>query len=210
MNLLFIGNSHTYYNDMPATVGELLIATGEKCHVTMLAHGGKSLQHHAIDPAVLFNIRHGKYDAIIAQENVAHFRRDTFFAGANSIRELAERAGARLFLYMPPLPQENEKALAAMSEAYLEYKEQYGVGIAPVGEAFARLGAHSACPALFRADGVHATPFGSFLMALTIFYAVTERKRVLSADKFSSTNAPLEVCQLAHTEACRAARLYNG
>lgn len=46
MKLLFIGNSHTYYNSMPEIVKRLLEATGQKTHVTMLTESGKNLLHH--------------------------------------------------------------------------------------------------------------------------------------------------------------------
>ncbi len=47
MRILFIGNSHTYMNDMPQLVREMIeSATGEKCDVVMLAYSGRSLKWH--------------------------------------------------------------------------------------------------------------------------------------------------------------------
>ncbi len=40
IKILFIGNSHTYYNDMPSLVKKRLDEKGYDCHVTMLAHPG--------------------------------------------------------------------------------------------------------------------------------------------------------------------------
>ena len=40
MKILFIGNSHTYMNDMPELTREMIEnATGESCEVFMLAYG---------------------------------------------------------------------------------------------------------------------------------------------------------------------------
>ena len=56
MKLLFIGNSHSYYNSLPETVYRLLEATGMKPHVTALAEGGKGRAveffglFHAVSP----------------------------------------------------------------------------------------------------------------------------------------------------------------
>ena len=36
MRILFIGNSHTYFNDMPHLCAELLRAAGKDVEVTML------------------------------------------------------------------------------------------------------------------------------------------------------------------------------
>ena len=73
MHVLFIGNSHTYYNSMPAIFADLYEATGEKMRVTMLAEGGKTLAYHAKTPNAAFNIRYGKYDIVILQDLVTGF-----------------------------------------------------------------------------------------------------------------------------------------
>ncbi len=38
LNILFIGNSHTYFNDMPLLVKRRADDEGFNCRVTMLAH----------------------------------------------------------------------------------------------------------------------------------------------------------------------------
>ena len=50
LKILFIGNSHTYYNDMPQMVRQRASEDGYGCHVTMLAHGGWFLSQHAEEP----------------------------------------------------------------------------------------------------------------------------------------------------------------
>ena len=41
MRILFIGNIHTYYNDMPHTFADICCEHHVETEVTMLAHGGK-------------------------------------------------------------------------------------------------------------------------------------------------------------------------
>ena len=49
--ILFIGNSHTYFNDMPALVAELFEQVlGQEIHVTMLASPGVPLRWHIDQP----------------------------------------------------------------------------------------------------------------------------------------------------------------
>ena len=43
IKILFIGNSHTYYNDMPAIAKDIFAAAGLDAEVTMLTQGGKCL-----------------------------------------------------------------------------------------------------------------------------------------------------------------------
>ena len=50
LRLLFIGNSHTYYNDMPLMAAKKARAAGYDCEVTMIAHGGWFLEQHVAEP----------------------------------------------------------------------------------------------------------------------------------------------------------------
>ncbi len=47
MKILFIGNSHTFMNDKPSLVRDMVTeVTGERCETVMLAYGGRSLKWH--------------------------------------------------------------------------------------------------------------------------------------------------------------------
>ncbi len=214
MKLLFIGNSHTYYNSMPETVLRFLEATGQKAHVTMLTEGGKGLAYHASSPNTIFNIRCGKYDAIIAQEKSTGFDPISFRDSAKLLKEMAEKAGAQFFLYMPWAGRENRAAQRPMTEAYHHFCRSVGCSFAPAGEVFSRLLLTEPADALYREDGNHATPLGSYLAAVSIFYTITGRKRIIQVgdlqDPGVAAGFPPELCQKIHTEACRMTRLYNG
>ena len=48
MKILFIGNSHTYMNDMPELTRKMIEeATGDSCEVFMLAYSSRSLKWHS-------------------------------------------------------------------------------------------------------------------------------------------------------------------
>ena len=214
MKLLFIGNSHTYYNSMPETVLRLLEATGIKAHVTMLTEGGKGLTHHTASPNVPFNIRCGGYDAIIAQDRATGFDPVAFREGAKALKDLADKAGSAFYLYMPWAGRDNRAAQRPMTEAYHSFCRSTGCEMAPAGEVFSRLLLTEPPEALYREDGNHATPLGSYLAAVTVFYAITGRKRVVNVDSIKDPGIAAglspELCRHIHTEACRTTRLYNG
>ena len=67
MRVLFIGNSHTYYNDLPERFRQICVSEGVPVEVTMLAHGGKGLDFHRNEPEVRFNILYGNYDWVVLQ-----------------------------------------------------------------------------------------------------------------------------------------------
>ena len=214
MKLLFIGNSHTYFNDVAGTVLRLLTATGEKSHVTMLTRGGKTLSFHATDPAVSFNIRYGAYDFVIAQDRGSVFEPEAFEPGAMAIKKMTEKAGAEFMLYMPWSGRDNRAAQHTMTEGYLSFCRRERCRFAPAGEVFTRLLTGLSPDELYREDGNHATALGGYAAAVTIFYTVTGRKRTLDPTKIDdpgiADGISPELCQKIHTEACYIARLYNG
>ena len=215
MKLLFIGNSHTFYNAMPQMVRELLAAVGQKAHVTMLAAAGKDLGYHATSHNVAFNVRYGEYDFVIAQERVSGFDPLSLRDSAKILKDMSESAGAVFYLYMPWSARGDRAGQRAMTDGYHRFCRENGCFFAPAGEVFSRLMAHpAAAEKLYREDGKHAALFGSYAAALTVFYTVTGRKRIIKVTDIEDPGVrlgiPAELCQLAHTEACRTMRLYNG
>ena len=214
MKLLFIGNSHTYYNAMPDIVRRLFEATGQKTHVTMLTEGGKNLAYHTGTHNTVFNLRCGKYDVVVAQDKAGSFDPVAFRTAAKTLKEMADKAGSALYLYMPWTARENRAQQNAMTDAYSEFCRANGCFFAPVGEVFGRLLLTEPAEMLYREDGAHATPFGSYVAAVTIFYTVTGRKRIMKVQEIDDPGLamgfPAELCQRVHTEACRTMRLFNG
>ena len=214
MKLLMIGNSHTYYNALPDILRQLLEATGQRTHVTMLAVGGKDLAFHATTQNAPFNIRCGAYDAVIAQDRATGFDPAELREQAKALKEMADAAGSAFYLYMPWAARDNRGAQGVMTDAYAGFCRKAGCAFAPAGEVFGRLLQTESAESLYREDGNHATPLGSYVAAVTIFYTVTGRKRIMRVEDFEDPGVkmgiPSELCQRIHTEALRTVRLFNG
>ena len=215
MKLLFIGNSHTYYNAMPQIVQSLFTAVGQKVHITMLAAGGKNLSYHATSQNVAFNVRYGGYDFVIAQERAGNFDPISFRDSAKILKDMSESAGAAFYLYMPWTARGDRAGQRDMTDAYQRFCRENGCFFAPAGEVFSKLMAvPEAAEKLYRDDNKHAALFGSYVAALTVFYTVTGRKRIIKVSEIADPGVHLgfseELCQRAHTEACRTMRLFNG
>ena len=214
MNLLFVGNSHTYFNAMPETVLKLFEATGQKATATMLVEGGKGLTYHVTSRLVPFAIRNGGYDAVIIQDRATGFDPTAFEEGAKALKEMADNANIPLYLYMPWAGRDNRAAQRTMTDAYDRFARANGCAVAPAGEVFTRILTREKPGLLYREDGNHATPFGSYLAALAIFYTLTERKRVMNVSRLNDPGIAAgfdpELCQRGHTEACHVSRIFNG
>lgn len=196
MRVLFIGNSHTYFNDMPKTFREIAVGNGIETEVTMLSHGGMGFDYHAEQPDVPFNILYGNYDFIVLQ-HVAHPFGDeeVMFRAAHKLNDWIRQTSSKAVLYMTWPEKRNPQGLARMADAYLRLGRELPATVAPVGLAWRRYGEAHTPDALYFTDGEHASPLGSRLAAYTIFAAITRREpRPLQAE-----DAPLIQCAWAET-----------
>lgn len=65
--VLFIGNSITYFNNMPQTFEDIANSLGDTTEMTMYAPGGTGFVHHVTDPNVFSYFRQGGWDFIVLQ-----------------------------------------------------------------------------------------------------------------------------------------------
>ena len=178
MRILFIGNSHTYYNDMPHIFADICREHHVEAEVTMLAHGGKGWDFHVEEPEVRFNILYGGYDAVVLQ-HVAHPMGDLSVmaeCGRKLIRRVLE-AGARPVLYMTwTTKADGEAAQNGMSNAYRELQKETGCELAPVGEKWWEYHREHPEVELYAEDGQHASKAGSQLAATVIAETILKRQ----------------------------------
>ncbi|MCQ2354690.1 MAG: hypothetical protein MJ102_06270 [Clostridia bacterium] len=211
--ILFIGNSHTYYNFMPAMVRELFASVGENVEVTMITEGGKCLDYHAAHRNTAFNILWGNYDVVVLQGKASAFDPEKFVAGGVSIHEeFISKTNARTVLYMVWANRGKPEQQVPMIKAYRELAEKTGAVIAPAGEVWHKILKTRPAPDLYIEDGNHATPTGSYLAASTIFYAITGRQRALTVTDGEGLHSRLgietKVAADIQRIACRTTREY--
>ncbi len=174
--ILFVGNSHTYFNDMPQMVQELFTCTEEPVFITMLTHGGMTLDWHFHQEQTRFNILYGEYDYIVLQQAAHPF--DGYQAlsdGVSAIQGLSKGMSSQFVLYMTWAEKAHPENQPEMSEAYLRVSREQGTKLAPVGEIWQQFRKEFPQWELYFRDGAHASPLGSFLAACCIFRAISEK-----------------------------------
>ena len=68
LEVLFVGNSYVYVNDLPGTFAKVAEGAGQEApHVTMHAPGGQSLSGHCRDAGLLKKLE-THFDVVILQE----------------------------------------------------------------------------------------------------------------------------------------------
>ena len=175
--LLFIGNSHTYFNDMPRMVQELAISAGIDTHVTMLTHGGMTLDWHRKQEQTAFNLRFGGYDYCILQQAAHPF--DGYQALSDGVREIRGLAGdnpPRFVLYMTWAEKAKPENQPEMTEAYRRTAQEQALLLAPVGEVWQAFRKEYPDIELYFTDGAHASPAGSLLAAAVIFKTLFQKE----------------------------------
>ena len=173
MRILFIGNSHTYFNDMTALVAKMAQEEGEKCEVTMIAHGGWFLEQHAKEEEVRFNILYGNYDYVVLQEHAHPFGpEEKMFAAAETIGRWIREAGSTPVAYMTWTEKGKEGEQPRMTAAYEEMARRLSALLAPVGTEWWKYQHAHPEAEMYAPDGAHASPLGSQLAAEVIWKTI--------------------------------------
>ena len=175
LHILFIGNSHTYYNDMPLMVQQRAAEEGFDCHVTMIAHGCWYLEQHAEEPDVRFDILYGGYDYIVLQEYAQPFGpEEKYAAAAKKLNGWIRRAGSTPVIYETWAAESRREDQAYMNEVHRRVAQEIEALIAPVGENW--WGYQESCPDLkmYNPDGEHASEQGSDFAAKYIWEAIRQ------------------------------------
>ena len=173
LRILFIGNSHTYFNDMPEMVAEQFRKEQYDCEVTMIAHGGWFLEQHVNEPDVRFNILYGHYDYVVLQEHAHPFGPEEKFYGA--VRQLNQwilEAGSKAVIYMTWAKKDEEFNQERMTLAHEQIADELGMLLAPFGKYWWEYMRSYPDIEMYYKDGQHASPDGSRFAAKYIWNAI--------------------------------------
>lgn len=190
-SVLFVGNSYTYYHDMPERIfAPMAAAAGHDMEVHAVTHGGYKLAWYA-DPEneegkrlrAVVDGRH--FDCIILQDHSLSTIEDPsgFFGGIRSLKELLEPHTDRFVLYatwgrkpgcvtLDELGMTNPEMTRHVAEAYDEAGQRFSMTVAHVGKAFAAYSAAHPEAELYFEDLHHSSVLGSTVAAETILAAV--------------------------------------
>ena len=187
--VLFIGNSFTYYNDLPGTVAEMLKKAGFDFQVESLTKGGWYLSRYA-DPADEMGVRlraefAGKHwDYLVLQDqsfNPAGNYED-FAAAVKKLCKLMDYD--HLLLYQTWSYEDGSEKLSgtgltydemhrALKTSYGKAAEAAGGRIVPVGDLFAEYKEKHPEVKLYIEDNYHQAAEGTRLAARAFFKAMT-------------------------------------
>ncbi len=190
LNVLFIGNSFTRFNNLPRMVRKLLDAdeVGPPARVRRATRSGATLRRLWRTREVRHRIAEGGYTHVVIQ---GHSLRPVRRPG--EIREYARRfdeviddIGAQTVLYntwarsrhSEDVPEELADPAAMqqrVDNVYQLMAEDLDAKLAPVGQAFTLANDEAPRIRLRRGDGIHPTPNGTYLAACVFYRVLTGR-----------------------------------
>jgi len=179
--VLFIGNSHTYTNNVPAIVAALAEAAGEEPLVYSAAVvGGFSLEDHWNRPQTRAAISEGGWNVVVLQQGASASTegRGILLEYAQRFSEEIRQAGARPALYMPWPSADRRMDFTGSRESYAAAAQAVDGMFFPAGEGWSAAWRRDPTLEFYSFDSLHATPAGSYLAALVIYQQLYNRSPV--------------------------------
>ena len=180
LRVLFLGNSLTYTNDLPSLVQAIARSAGEAMDVAAIAGGGACLEDHWHHGAALRRIQAGGWHFVVMQQGPSSLPdgRENLRFWTRKFAEPIRTAGARPALYMVWPSSDRLAWFDAVRNHYTQAAEDVGGLLIPAGEAWRSAWQRDGGLAFYRRDGLHPTPAGSYLAALSIFGMLFDRSPV--------------------------------
>ena len=196
LRMLWIGNSYTFFNDLPSIVRDIAASQGMKLSMTTVLKGGEHLSGHLRNPRLHELLKRGGWDYVIIQEFSAGPAADTrtvartVYPYARTIDSLAVKYSpdAKVMFYMTwghkygnvykngyALDDDYQTMQERLKTSYLEMAHDNGAWCAPVGMAWQTVRKEHPEYVLYAPDCFHPSPVGSYLAANVIFTTIWQR-----------------------------------
>ena len=202
--VLFIGNSLTQTNNLPAMVELLAREAGTPIATRTIAEGGFSLEDHWNRGVAQRTIAEGGWSVVVLQQGPSALPESQ----AN-LREYTQRfdteirrAGARTALYMVWPESVRASVFDDVVLSYTRAAEAVNGLLYPVGEAWRIAWRRDSRLQLYGSDGFHPSATGTYLAALVMYQQISGRPVVGLPSPLSSIDpATVRVLQESAAEA---------
>ena len=140
LRVLFIGNSYTYYNDLPAMLTNMTAASPQSILADAVTEPGATLQLLWEKGKALKKIRSQQWDFVILQEQSLRPTTDPELMQryARKFDAAIREKGARTVFYLTWARLNKPEMQDVLDRAYSELAKELGALLAPVGPAWRR------------------------------------------------------------------------
>lgn len=172
LNVLFIGNSLTYVNDLPGTLQAIALTEGVAVRVETVARPNYALiDHLTLSGDAEAAIRRGGWDYVVLQQGptTLPINRDSLILWTKMFDPIIRSVGAVPALYMVWPPKGQPGGFEAVRLSFQIAAEAVNGVFLPAGAAWEDALLRDGALALYGPDNFHPSPMGTYLAAITIY-----------------------------------------
>jgi hypothetical protein len=180
LRVLFVGNSLTAANDLPATVAALARGAGRPIEFDVRAPGGFALEDHWTTTDVAQAIADGHYDVVVLQQGPTSLpeSRVNLLQWGRTFADAIRSAGARPAFFTVWPESWRSYAFDAVIYSYRAAARDNHALLLPAGLAWKNVLRANRGIKLYGPDGFHPSRLGSYLAAVTIAAGITGKPAV--------------------------------
>lgn len=181
LRLLFIGNSYTYYNELPELVKALGDSAGiQGLEVESVTFGGVSLEDHWQEGTARARLANEHWNIVVLQQGPSSLResRDLLLDYATRFAWEIRRAGGRPAFYSVWPDQSRPEDYDGARDSYAIAADSLDGMLFPASEAWRAAWRRDGSLVLYGPDGLHPTRLGTYLVGLVMVGELTGRSPV--------------------------------
>jgi hypothetical protein len=191
LKVLFIGNSYTFQNEMPAMFRDMVHAANRPVYVDESTIGGFSLEQHLGYRPSVDKIRERRWDYVILQEQsqiptIPYYREHSMYPAARQLDAIIKSVGAKTIFFLtwggklggqqtigtyssPPF-KDYFQMQDSLTSAYRRIAAELSAGLCPIGIAWKlAFRADPTVPLWDNSDKRHPSYQGTFLATCTLY-----------------------------------------
>ncbi len=203
LNILFVGNSFTYFWNVPAVVSAMASSQGLHWICSQSTAGGANWEQHWKGEKELQTrekIIQGDWDYVVLQNQSlsALDRQRKFEFFGTKLIELVKSIGAKPILYTTWSYHSDPSMQDEITSGYSKLAQKNSIRAAPVGPIWSVVRAQHPSLDLYH-DDKHQSPLGTYLIGLTFFREISGRPVKDIPRKLSTLDARGDVLHLMFT-----------
>ena len=195
LKVLFVGNSYTYFWNMPLVVRTIAETQNMQIHTRQSTAGGVNLKQHwngdfGLETKAL--IANSEWDIVVLQNHsmsTIDSLKD-FYKYGNELISYIKDHQAEPVLYATWARKFNPLMIDQVSHAYKKLAEDNDIRLVPIGEIWQRIRQARPDLRMYHPDGSHPSTIGTYVNACTFYSFFTNKpskglpNRITTKDKY--------------------------
>jgi hypothetical protein len=174
VKILFVGNSLTYYNDLPAKVAAIGQGKGNLIEKEMLAEPNYALEDHWNEGCLQTHIKTGYYDFVVVQQGPSSQADGamSLLEYGGYLQELCKANDTKLAFFMVWPARVNYHTFPGVITNYTNAAYATGAILCPAGQAWKQYIDRTGDWSYYGPDQFHPSPLGTQVAAEVIYKSI--------------------------------------